>query len=102
MELFGYALTKHLEVFSWVFLFVFAFTTLARFLDSKKSLKHILVGAMFSLLNTVYLAIVVLIFRTGRDFHLLASMAVVILLVLLLIHPYMVLRGKLETLDKQL
>jgi len=104
MELFGYPLCKHIEVFAGLFLFIFIFviTSVVRFLNSKKSLKHIFIGVGFSLINTVYFALVAAIFRAGRDFLLLISMIVGTSFILLLIYPYMAVRSKLESIDERL
>lgn len=95
MEIFGYPLMKHLEVFGGLFLVLFALTTLFRWLDRKRSVSQLVIGAGTALLNTVYIAWIAFVFRAGLEYGLWLSMSFGTLIIIASIYPFMMIRNKL-------
>lgn len=100
MEIFGYPLVQHLEVFGALFVVLSVGSCLVRFLDERRTLRNQAVGVGVALLNTLYLAWVAFIFRAGRDFPLMISVTFGVILIGLAVFPYMAARGKLENYDQ--
>lgn len=93
IKLFGIQLIEHLEVFMIVWLVCFVIIMLVRALDGKRNVLSILLSIAYSLLNTIYFAVIAAVFRAGRDYPAMVSVILGTLLILACIWPYMFLRN---------